>query len=60
MTDDADRRRMAEHAARLGRSHTFDHHVTRLVRVFEEVAATRSHRGPHAAISKSASTSRLK
>ena len=27
MTDDAARRRMAEHAARLGRAHTFDHHV---------------------------------
>ena len=58
MTDDGGRRRMAEHAARLGRSHPFGHHVTRLVRVFEEVAATRSHRGPHAAISKSKSTSR--
>ena len=53
MTDDRARRQMAEHAAQLGRSHTFDHHVAKLVRVFEEVAATRVHRGPHAAIAKS-------
>jgi UDP-glucose:(heptosyl)LPS alpha-1,3-glucosyltransferase len=53
MTDDEERRRMAGHAARLGRSHTFDHHVSQLVRIFEEVAAARTHRGPHAAIAVS-------
>ncbi len=60
MTDDGARRRMAEHAARLGRSHKFDQHVTKLVRVFEEVAATRTRRGPHVVISKSTSASSSK
>jgi UDP-glucose:(heptosyl)LPS alpha-1,3-glucosyltransferase len=50
MADDATRAPMAANAARLGRSHTFDDHTSRLIKVFEEVAAAKSsRRGPHAA-----------
>ena len=48
MADDAMRAPMAANAFRLGQSHTFDDHVARLIKVFEEVAATKSRRGPHA------------
>jgi UDP-glucose:(heptosyl)LPS alpha-1,3-glucosyltransferase len=47
MADDAERMRMSGHAERLGREQSLDRHVTRLVKVFEEVAATKSRRGPH-------------
>lgn len=47
MTDDASRRAMAADAMQLGREQSFDKHVARLVQVFEEVAATKSRRGPH-------------
>lgn len=41
LCDDAARRAMSGHAARLGREQSFDRHVERLERVFEEVAAAR-------------------
>jgi UDP-glucose:(heptosyl)LPS alpha-1,3-glucosyltransferase len=47
MTVDVDRARMSAHAAELGREQSMDRHVARLVKVFEEVAASRSRRGPH-------------
>jgi UDP-glucose:(heptosyl)LPS alpha-1,3-glucosyltransferase len=47
MADDAIRLPMAANAARLGQSHTFDGHVAKLIKVFEEVAASKSRRGPH-------------
>jgi UDP-glucose:(heptosyl)LPS alpha-1,3-glucosyltransferase len=47
MTDDAVRLEMSANAARLGREQSFDTHVARLVQVFEEVAASRTKRGPH-------------
>jgi UDP-glucose:(heptosyl)LPS alpha-1,3-glucosyltransferase len=47
LTDDATRREMSASATRLGREQSFDKHVARLVQVFEEVAATKSRRGPH-------------
>lgn len=49
VSDDAARAALAANASRLGRSHTFDDHAAKLVKVFEEVAATKSRRGPHAA-----------
>ena len=53
------RRRMAEHAARLGRAQSFDRHVARLVQVFEEVAAEQDRTvARHAAVSNSTSASR--
>lgn len=48
LADDATRRAMAAHAARLGRAQSFDHHIARLLEVFEEVAAVKAARGPHA------------
>lgn len=47
MADDAQRRRMSEHATTLGREQSMDRHVARLVKVFEEVAASKAKRGPH-------------
>jgi UDP-glucose:(heptosyl)LPS alpha-1,3-glucosyltransferase len=47
MADDAVRRSMVPNALRLGRSQTFDAHVAKLIKVFEEVAASKSRRGPH-------------
>ncbi len=41
LADDEIRARMSANAARLGRAQTFDNHVARLVKVFEEVAANR-------------------
>ncbi len=38
---------MVPNASRLGRSQTFDAHVGKLIKVFEEVAASKSRRGPH-------------
>jgi UDP-glucose:(heptosyl)LPS alpha-1,3-glucosyltransferase len=46
MADDAVRLPMAGHAAALGRAHTFDGHVARLIKVFEDVASSKSRRGP--------------
>jgi UDP-glucose:(heptosyl)LPS alpha-1,3-glucosyltransferase len=50
MTDDATRTMLAAQASRLGQAHTFDTPVARLIKVFEEVAATRTRRGPHTLI----------
>jgi UDP-glucose:(heptosyl)LPS alpha-1,3-glucosyltransferase len=47
MADDAGRLAMSDHASRLGREQSMDRHVSRLVKVFEEVAAMKSRRGPH-------------
>lgn len=47
MTDAKARAIMSEHAASLGREQSLDRHVTRLVKVFEEVAASKSRRGHH-------------
>jgi len=47
MAVDEARRAMSAQAARLGRSHTFDGHVARLVAIFEEVAVSRTGRLPH-------------
>jgi UDP-glucose:(heptosyl)LPS alpha-1,3-glucosyltransferase len=49
MADDAVRKSMAPAASRLGQAQTFDAHVAKLIKVFEEVAATKSRRGPHTA-----------
>jgi UDP-glucose:(heptosyl)LPS alpha-1,3-glucosyltransferase len=45
MTDDEARRRMSAHALRLGQEQSFENHVAKLTRVFEEVAAANSRRG---------------
>ncbi|QEH37362.1 Lipopolysaccharide core biosynthesis protein RfaG [Aquisphaera giovannonii] len=47
MTEDAHRAAMARAAAELGAKQTFDRHVEALVRVFEEVAATRDGHDSH-------------
>lgn len=47
MTDDDARRAMSAHAVQLGRQQSFDAHVARLVQVFEDVAASKTRRGPH-------------
>jgi UDP-glucose:(heptosyl)LPS alpha-1,3-glucosyltransferase len=47
MADDARRAAMSEAAAALGREQSMDRHVGRLVKVFEEVAASKSRRRPH-------------
>jgi UDP-glucose:(heptosyl)LPS alpha-1,3-glucosyltransferase len=47
MADDSIRMPMVAHASRLGQAHTFDEHAARLIKVFEEVAAGKSRRGPH-------------
>jgi UDP-glucose:(heptosyl)LPS alpha-1,3-glucosyltransferase len=47
LADDAIRRPMAARALHLGRTHTFDLHVSRLIKVFEEAAAAKARRGPH-------------
>jgi UDP-glucose:(heptosyl)LPS alpha-1,3-glucosyltransferase len=49
MADDSVRAPMAAAALELGRAHTFDAHALKLIKVFEEVAAARSRRTPHAA-----------
>jgi UDP-glucose:(heptosyl)LPS alpha-1,3-glucosyltransferase len=46
MTDEPARHAMSEHARRLGQMQSFDIHVTRLIAIFEEVAATRRWRVP--------------
>jgi UDP-glucose:(heptosyl)LPS alpha-1,3-glucosyltransferase len=46
MTDDAARKRMSAAAQLLGRAQSFENHVTKLVRVFEEVASARSRQSP--------------
>lgn len=47
MANDDERVEMSRHASRLGREQSMDAHVARLLRVFEEVAVSRSRRGPH-------------
>lgn len=47
MVDDQARRLMSRHAVLLGREQSFENHVAKLTRVFEEVAAAKSRRGPH-------------
>jgi UDP-glucose:(heptosyl)LPS alpha-1,3-glucosyltransferase len=47
MADDRRRAEMSAHATRLGREQSMDQHVGRLVRVFEEVAASKARRTPH-------------
>jgi len=47
MADDGERKAMSEHATVLGREQSLDRHVARLVGVFEDVAASKSRRGPH-------------
>jgi UDP-glucose:(heptosyl)LPS alpha-1,3-glucosyltransferase len=49
MADDSVRKSMVPSASRLGQSQTFDAHVAKLIKVFEEVAAAKSRRGPHSA-----------
>ena len=48
MADDATRAPMVANAARLGHAHTFDDHAAKLIKVFEEVAGSKSRRGPRA------------
>jgi UDP-glucose:(heptosyl)LPS alpha-1,3-glucosyltransferase len=38
---------MGVHALKLGREQSLDTHVARLLKVFEDVAATKSRRRPH-------------
>jgi UDP-glucose:(heptosyl)LPS alpha-1,3-glucosyltransferase len=47
MANDDIRRPMSVHALTLGRAQSLDSHVARLLKVFEDVAATKSRRGPH-------------
>jgi UDP-glucose:(heptosyl)LPS alpha-1,3-glucosyltransferase len=47
VADDSQRHAMAAHAAALGGAQTFDAHVARLIKVFEEVAAAKTRRAPH-------------
>jgi UDP-glucose:(heptosyl)LPS alpha-1,3-glucosyltransferase len=47
MADDRVRKPMAVDAAVLAQKQTFDSHVARLIKVFEEVAAAKDRRGPH-------------
>jgi UDP-glucose:(heptosyl)LPS alpha-1,3-glucosyltransferase len=47
MADDARRAAMSIHASALGREQSMDRHVGRLVKVFEEVAASKARRVPH-------------
>jgi UDP-glucose:(heptosyl)LPS alpha-1,3-glucosyltransferase len=52
MADDAERSWMSGHAAALGREQSMDRHVARLVKVFEDVTASKTLRGPHLGRSK--------
>ncbi|WP_422926542.1 glycosyltransferase family 4 protein [Singulisphaera sp. PoT] len=47
LTDSERRNIMSEHARELGMAQSFDNHVSRLIKVFEEVAASKPRRGPH-------------
>ncbi|HEV3166884.1 MAG TPA: glycosyltransferase family 4 protein [Isosphaeraceae bacterium] len=47
MADDTARRAMSAHAEQLGRAQSFDTHMARLVKLFEEVAGAKATRGPH-------------
>ena len=49
MAIDSERLEMSGHARRLGLEQSMDRHVARLVKVFEDVAASKSRRGPHLA-----------
>jgi UDP-glucose:(heptosyl)LPS alpha-1,3-glucosyltransferase len=59
MAVDAERLRMSACAVQLGREQSLDRHVARLVKVFEEVAASKSRRGPHGLRSASESAARM-
>jgi UDP-glucose:(heptosyl)LPS alpha-1,3-glucosyltransferase len=50
VADDEARRRMSADARRLGLEQSFNNHVAKLTKVFEEVAAAKSRRGPHIAV----------
>ncbi|CAN5828407.1 glycosyltransferase family 4 protein [soil metagenome] len=53
MADDPARRAMSERAARLGRAQSMDNHVSRLIDLFEDVAASRNEvPAPHIANSE--------
>lgn len=59
MTDDTARRRMAEAARRLGQAQTFDAHVSKLERIFAEVAAEKRRQpapAPHVGVFANQST----
>jgi UDP-glucose:(heptosyl)LPS alpha-1,3-glucosyltransferase len=47
MTDNARRKTMSIEAARLGQALSFDRHVDALIKVFQEVAASKSRHGSH-------------
>lgn len=47
LTDDDLRLAMSVRARELGLAQSFDNHVARLIRVFEDVAASKPRRGPH-------------
>jgi UDP-glucose:(heptosyl)LPS alpha-1,3-glucosyltransferase len=47
MTNDTRRTTMSIEAARLGQEQTFDRHVAALIKVFEEVAASKKRHGSH-------------
>jgi UDP-glucose:(heptosyl)LPS alpha-1,3-glucosyltransferase len=47
MADDDIRHPMGDHALTLGRAQSLDNHVARLIKLFEDVAASKSRRGPH-------------
>jgi UDP-glucose:(heptosyl)LPS alpha-1,3-glucosyltransferase len=47
MASDSLRAAMSAEAARLGREQTFDRHASALIKVFEEVAASRNNHGSH-------------
>lgn len=52
MANDDARAAMSAHATHLGREQSFERHVARLVKVFEEAAAARARRGPHSALAR--------
>jgi UDP-glucose:(heptosyl)LPS alpha-1,3-glucosyltransferase len=56
MADEDARRAMSEHAARLGAEQSMHRHVSRLIKVFEEVVASKSRRRPHVLGRSGAST----
>ena len=59
MAIDAERARMSAAASVLGQQQSMDRHVARLVKVFEEVAASKTRRGPHLGRSRVSAARRL-
>jgi UDP-glucose:(heptosyl)LPS alpha-1,3-glucosyltransferase len=47
MTEEGRRKAMSAEAEKLGGEWTFDHHVAALIRIFQEVAASRNNHGAH-------------